>query len=62
MAALTQETGRQVGLLVNRRGRVEAVIVGTPKEIVIPPLKRFRTGRQRLRAFGACTPTWARGA
>ncbi len=51
MAVLTQETGRQVGLLVNRRGHVEAVIVGTPKEIVIPPLKRFRTGRQRLRGL-----------
>ncbi|MFQ6673066.1 MAG: GTPase HflX, partial [Candidatus Tectimicrobiota bacterium] len=49
MAALTRETGRQVGLLVNRRGRVETVIVGTPTEIVIPPLKRFRTGLQRLR-------------
>ncbi len=51
MVDLTQETGRQVGLLVNRRGRVEAVIVGTPREIEIPPLKRFRTGRQRLRGL-----------
>ncbi|MFQ5893544.1 MAG: GTPase HflX, partial [Nitrospinota bacterium] len=51
LAALTRETGRQVGLLVNRRGRVETVIVGTPTEIVIPPLKRFRTGRQRLRGL-----------
>lgn len=48
---MTQETGRQVGLLVNRRGQVEAVIVGTSREIVIPPLKRFRTGRQRLRGL-----------
>ncbi len=51
MATLTRETGRQVGLLVNRRGQVEVVIVGSPREIVIPPLKRFRTGKQRLRGL-----------
>jgi GTP-binding protein HflX len=51
MAELSSETGRQIGLLVNRRGQVEVVIVGTAREIVIPPLKRFRTGRQRLRGL-----------
>lgn len=37
--------------MVNRSGTIEYVIVGEPERIVIPPLKRFRTGFTRLRGL-----------
>ncbi len=38
-----------MGLLIDRRGKVEYVIAGDRKEIVIPALKRVREGSGRLR-------------
>ena len=40
--------GRQVGVLVDRRGNIEYVLVGDAKSIVIPDLKGFRKGSSRL--------------
>ncbi len=49
MAGLSRETGRQIGIIVNRKGTVTAVIVGTEREIVIPVLADYPLGRRHLR-------------
>ena len=46
---LSKEISRQVGLIVNRRGLVEYVIVGDSHRIAIPSLSTERTGRARFR-------------
>ncbi len=48
-AELTHETRRQIGLLVNRQGKVESVIIGNDHELVIPNLSRSRSGLRLLR-------------
>jgi GTPase len=49
MTELSLEIGRQIGLMVTRRGEIQFVIVGNDREIMIPDLSRFRAGRFRLR-------------
>lgn len=51
LAALSRSIGRQIALLLDRRGRVDMVIVGTPSSIMIPALPRVRTGGGRLRGL-----------
>lgn len=51
LAALSRSIGRQVGLLIDRQGRVEMVIVGDPNAIYIPELPRARSGAGRLRGL-----------
>jgi GTP-binding protein HflX len=51
LAWLTAETGRQIGLLIDRSGRTTSVIVGDTDRIVIPELKRQREGQSRLRGL-----------
>lgn len=46
---ISREISRQVGLLINRRGGVESVIVGEKGGIVIPQLSTERVGRARFR-------------
>ncbi len=48
-AELSHEMRRQIGLLINRRGSVEAVIIGTDRQVVIPQLARSRSGPRLLR-------------
>jgi GTP-binding protein HflX len=48
-ADLTFETRRQIGLLVNRQGQIESVIIGNDHELVIPQLSRTRSGLRLLR-------------
>ncbi|MDX2347845.1 MAG: GTPase HflX, partial [Nitrospirota bacterium] len=48
-ADLTFETRRQIGLLVNRQGQIESVIIGNGHELVIPNLSRTRSGLRLLR-------------
>ena len=48
-ADLTFETRRQIGLLVNRQGQVESVIIGNGHELEIPNLSRTRSGIRLLR-------------
>jgi len=43
------ETHRQLGLLIDRQGRIEAVIVGDGQELVIPALSRSRSSSKLLR-------------
>ena len=48
---LSREIGRQIGLLINRRGLIEDVIVGNDREVVLPDLSDYRLGRQALRGI-----------
>jgi GTP-binding protein HflX len=48
MSGLSHEIRRQIGLLVNRQGRVRFVLVGDPKKIVIPNLAEYQAAPGRL--------------
>jgi GTP-binding protein HflX len=48
VAALSAELNRQLGLLIQRSGVIETVIVGTHDRIEIPVLERARTSGSRL--------------
>lgn len=61
MAAFSSETGRQVGLLIHRSGKVESVIVGDHDRIVIPALSRVRTSGSRLRGLRCVHTCFGRG-
>ncbi len=51
LSELSHQTGRQVGVMVDRRGAVTHVIVGDTKRLFIPELGRSRAGRQRFRGL-----------
>ena len=51
LAALSRLLSRQIGLIVDRQGRVELVLVGDANSILIPELPRARTGAGRLRGL-----------
>jgi GTP-binding protein HflX len=51
LSELSLETGRQVGVLIDRRGDVEHVIVGDASKLVLPELGRVRAGDTRLRGL-----------
>lgn len=51
MSEASHEIHRQVGVLVNRNGYVEHVIVGNARSIVLPDLKRVRMGADRFRGL-----------
>ncbi len=57
---ISSEIGRQMGILVNRRGGIEYVIVGDQRGIFIPDLSRFRGGATRLRGL-RCIHTHLKG-
>ncbi len=46
---LSHQTGRQIGILIERSGSIPYVIVGDHKEIVIPALSGIRSSGGRLR-------------
>jgi GTP-binding protein HflX len=48
---LSQEIHRQIGLLVNRAGKINTVIVGDHQKIVIPDLSEHRVAPGRLRGL-----------
>jgi GTP-binding protein HflX len=49
MLSVAQGLRRRVGVLINRQGRVEVVVLGTKEIIYVPDLGRYRLGRSRLR-------------
>lgn len=49
IAALSRSLGRQIGLVLDRQGKVELVLVGEPGSILIPELPRGRGGSGRMR-------------
>jgi GTP-binding protein HflX len=51
LCAFTSETGRQAGVLVDRRGTVTHVMVGDARSIEMPDWGRVRAGRGRLRGL-----------
>ncbi len=51
MSEISREINRQVGVLVDRKGVVEAVIVGDARRIVLPDLKRVRVAERRFRGL-----------
>jgi GTP-binding protein HflX len=48
---LSYETRRQIGLLIDRQGHIESVIIGDGQELVIPNLPRSREGSRLLRGI-----------
>jgi GTP-binding protein HflX len=48
---LSHEIRRQIGLLVNRQGKVAFVIVGDSRKIVIPPISEYRAAPGRLKGL-----------
>jgi GTP-binding protein HflX len=49
MAELSRELRRQVGVLIDRRGKIEHVMVGDAQRLEMPDLGRARAARERLR-------------
>ena len=54
MLELSEETGRQIGVLINRFGTVECVIVGNERGVFIPDLSGYPLGKKRLRGLRLC--------
>lgn len=48
LSSLSHEIRRQIGLLVNRQGKVAFVIVGDNRKIIIPPIREYRAAPGRL--------------
>lgn len=51
LGELSHQLQRQLGLLINRKGEVETVVVGDMNRIVLPPFGRVREGRGRFRGL-----------
>ena len=51
LAALSRALGRQIGLLIDRPGKVELVLLGDANAVFIPELARGRAGAERLRGL-----------
>ncbi len=51
LARLSMDLGRQLGVLIDRTGRIELLIVGDKKEIVIPVLPMVRSAGGRLKGL-----------
>jgi GTP-binding protein HflX len=51
LTEISERIGRQVGILVDRRGVVTHVIVGDSKQLFIPELGRARAGARRFRGL-----------
>ncbi len=51
LAALSRRIGRQIGLLINRRGQPEMILAGDADSIYIPELPRSRQSSGRLRGL-----------
>jgi GTP-binding protein HflX len=51
MAEFSHDTGRQVGILIDRSGQVDLVIVGDSRQIIIPSLSGIRSSGGRLKGL-----------
>ncbi len=60
LTEISHEIGRQVGVLIDRKGHVEYVIVGDAGKIVLPALDRSRLGHSRFNGL-RCLHTHIRG-
>lgn len=60
LSELSHETRRQIGVLIDRKGYVEYVVVGDARRIELPDLKRTRVAADRFRGL-RCVHTHLRG-
>jgi GTP-binding protein HflX len=60
LTELSHEIGRQIGVLVDRKGHVEHVVVGDASQIVLPAQDRSRLGKSRFNGL-RCLHTHLRG-
>jgi GTP-binding protein HflX len=60
LSEISHEIGRQVGVLIDRKGHVEHVIVGDATKIVLPAQDRSRLGQSRFNGL-RCLHTHIRG-
>jgi GTP-binding protein HflX len=60
LTELSREINRQIGLLIDRKGRVEYVVVGDAHQLVLPDLRRGRTAGERFRGL-RCVHTHLNG-
>jgi GTPase len=60
MSELSFETRRQIGVLIDRKGYVNTVIVGDARRIELPDLRRTRVAEDRFRGL-RCIHTHLRG-
>jgi len=51
ISRLSHEIRRQIGLLINRKGKIAYVIVGDHQKIVIPDIRDYRVAPGRLRGL-----------
>ena len=51
LTEVSREIGRQFGVLINRRGEIEHVIVGDARQLILPDIGRARAGQARLRGL-----------
>ncbi|MBN1210809.1 MAG: GTPase HflX [Myxococcaceae bacterium] len=51
LTELSSETHRQVGVLINRKGEIEYVVVGNAHKLELPDIGRARAGQVRLRGL-----------
>ncbi|HPA15543.1 MAG TPA: GTPase HflX [Desulfobacterales bacterium] len=51
ISGLSHETRRQIGLLINRLGKIACVIIGDHQGIVIPEIDEYRTAPGRLKGL-----------
>jgi GTPase len=51
LAAVSFETGRQVGVLVHRSGQVDYVVVGDASKLMLPDIGRLRAAEGRFRGL-----------
>jgi GTP-binding protein HflX len=51
LSEISYDTGRQIGVLINRKGKVEYVMVGNAKQIEMPDFKRTRAATGRFRGL-----------
>ena len=51
MTEASREIGRQIAVLVDRKGKIDYVIVGDAGRIFLPDFKRVRTSRERFRGL-----------
>lgn len=60
MSELSHEIRRQIGVLIDRKGYIEYVVIGDARKIELPDLKRVRVGADRFRGL-RCVHTHLRG-
>jgi GTP-binding protein HflX len=51
LCEISRETNRQVGVLLDRKGDVQWVVVGDARKLVLPDVGRARAGERRLRGL-----------